>query len=322
MPRPLLLLLLGLVASSSAAAQVRLEGLVVDRTTGVPVAQVHVQDEDGRRGSVTNENGRFRLEVEKLPVTLTFRHISYAVQRVAVREPGEIAVRLAPAQITLGELLVVGEDFAPSLIARVIRKKQQMRKSLETVASAGYTRLRLERQGEIVLLSEAVFDAYWDARRGIREVIYSRRESADFYTTFGFEATGQLRCHVRDVIFQGVGPARVEPLSGKFVAAVRQGPADYDHPLVDPRVGVHTPQRRRERGHLLEEEGVALGPVDGGGCDVRTDRPPGGGDRRSRADPDAVAAAHRVARCGGRAPGKAPACARRPPHPAQDPANQ
>ncbi len=216
MARLLLVLLLGLLAFSPAAAQVRLEGLVVDRTTGVPVAQVHVQDEDGGRGSVTNENGRFRLEVEKLPVTLTFRHISYAVQRVAVREPGEITVRLVPAQITLGELLVVGEDFAPSLMERVIRRKRQMRQNLETVASAGYTRLLLEKQGEIVLMSEAVFDAYWDARRGIREVIRSRRESADFYATFGFEATGPVPNFYDDRIALGgldfIGPTHPDAL--------------------------------------------------------------------------------------------------------------
>lgn len=224
-------LLLLLAFALPAAAQVRLEGTVLDAGTNVPVARVHVQDSATGQGSVTNENGRFRLDVPRLPVTLVFRHIGYAVETVEVRATEDLTVRLRPAQITLGEVLVVGETFAPSLIERVIRRKQQQRADLQTVAATGYTRLRFERQGEIVLLAESVFDHYWDARRGIREVIRSRRETADFYAAFGFEATGPVPNFYDD---------RVEIGGLSFI-----GPTHPDA----LRHYTYTLARRREAGH-------------------------------------------------------------------------
>ncbi len=206
-----------LLLAVPAAAQVRLEGVVLDRATNLPVAQAHVQHAAGAQGSVTNENGRFRLEVERLPATLVFRHLGYAVQQVEVREAGEIVVRLEPAQITLGEVLVVGDEFAASLVARAIRRKQQGRAHLETLAATGYARLRLENQGEIVLLAEAVFDAYWDRARGAREVIRSRRETGSFYRAFGLEATGPVPNFYDDRVEIGglsfIGPLHPDALA-------------------------------------------------------------------------------------------------------------
>ncbi len=230
MQRLLACWLLLLTFAVAAPAQVRLEGLVVDARTGVPVAQVHVQDPLAGTGSVTNENGRFRLPVPRLPATLTFRHVGYATQQVEVAEAGDLEIRLQPAQITLGEVLVVGDDFAASLIERVIRKKQQQRRGLQTVTSAGYTRLRLESRGEIVLLAESVFDAYWDARRGIREVVRSKRESGDFYAAFGLEITG--------------------PVPNLYDDRVEIGGLSFIGPLHPDALGyyVYTLARRREAG--------------------------------------------------------------------------
>ena len=217
MPRLFLLIVL-LVVPFAAQAQVLVRGLVRDSETGVALAAAHIVVDGTERGTITNREGRFDIVVEALPVVLRVRYIGYQTQRVRVgpNDPRTVMIDLEPAVYELQELFVTGDDFAANVMRKVIARKQIRRSLLQTVQARGYTRITLENDTRITLISERVFDSYWDRDRGPREVVKSKRETADFYRRLRIEPAGYLPDLYADHIdIQGlrfIGPTHPDAL--------------------------------------------------------------------------------------------------------------
>jgi len=208
----------GVLVPGLAQAQVVLQGSVRDAETGVTLTAAHLVVEATGQGTITNQEGRFEMVVPALPVELRVRHIGYNTQRLTVEpnDPRQLEILLEPAVYELEELFVTGDDFAANVMRKVIEHKQNWRRQLHTTEARGYTRLRLENEGAIKLLAESVFDSYWDSQRGPREVVRSRRETADFYRRLGRHAAGYVANLYDDVIdIQGlrfIGPTHPDAL--------------------------------------------------------------------------------------------------------------
>ena len=87
-----------------------IRGRVVDGDTGDPVFMANVIVEGTGLGVTTDFDGRFRIDVESLPVRLTVSFISYAVQTVEVTDARkDVEVVLQPDQILLEQAEVIGE---------------------------------------------------------------------------------------------------------------------------------------------------------------------------------------------------------------------
>ena len=192
---------------SPTEVQVLLRGHVEDAQTGASLAAAHIQVEGTNHGTITNTEGRFELIVPGLPVVLSVRYIGYQTKRVSVGQDaqGDLRVLLQPAVIELGELYVTGEDFATNIMRKVIEQKQIWTTTLSSYRVDGYSKVVLETPERIVLLSESVFDAYWDAVRGPREVIKSWRKTADFFDRFKIAPAGYIPNLYNDYVeVQGV----------------------------------------------------------------------------------------------------------------------
>lgn len=205
-------------AAGTTHGQTLVQGTVTDARTGAPLPRAHVAVQATAQGTVTNDEGRFALRLAALPATLVVRYIGYETQAVVVSLNGPRAVKVAltPAVLELDEVFVTGSDFAENLMRKVLARKQAARKELRTYASEGYTRLTLSRQEEIVLLSEAVYDVYWDRQRGPREVVRARRQTADFYETLPVAAAGYVPDFYADEIslhgLSFIGPTHPDAL--------------------------------------------------------------------------------------------------------------
>ena len=213
-----ILLLLLLPLSLTAQAQVLLHGVVRDAESDVTLAAAHVVIEGTNQGTITNGEGRFEIVAPSVPTTLRVRYIGYRTQQVTVGldDPRTIDVALEPIVYALGEIFVAGDDFAENVMRKVIAQKKAWRAHLDTYQARGYTRLTLENASRITLISEAVFDTYWDRTRGVRDVLRSRRETADFYRRLHLEPAGHLPDLYDDVIdIQGlrfIGPTHPDAL--------------------------------------------------------------------------------------------------------------
>lgn len=95
------------VLSVAASAQT-ITGTVVDAVTGEPVMGASVKY-SSTQGAVTNYDGEFVLNVNKLPVKLTISFTGYRQQAVTVYDDEEaIVVRLSEKRSFLNDLVVIG----------------------------------------------------------------------------------------------------------------------------------------------------------------------------------------------------------------------
>ncbi len=231
----------------SAQAQVLLRGVVRDAETGVTLAAAHVVVDSTEQGTITNREGQFEIVVAALPVVLRVRYIGYQTQRLTIgpNDPRSLEIDLEPAVYELGEIFVAGEEFAANVMRKVIENKQAWRNHLQSYQMRGFTRITLENDRRVALISEAVFDSYWDRERGWREVVRSRRETADFYRRLQIEPAGYLPDLYHDTIeIQGlrfIGPTHPDALDYySFSLAARRGLDDqtvYDIYLA-PKTGL------------------------------------------------------------------------------------
>ncbi len=202
----------------AAQAQVLVRGTVRDSENGVALAAAHIVVDGTEQGTITNREGQFEIAVEALPVVLRVRYIGYQTQRVRVgpNDPRTLDIRLEPAVYELQELFVTGDDFAANVMRKVIEQKQAWRNRLRSYRARGYTRITLENDTRIALISERVFDSFWDRTRGPREVVLSKRETADFYRRLRIEPAGYLPDLYDDLIdIQGlrfIGPTHPDAL--------------------------------------------------------------------------------------------------------------
>lgn len=209
---------------TGAAAQVILRGLVTDSDSGEALYAAHVVEEGTRRGTITNREGRFELAVQRLPATLHIRFVGYKAWQVTVgpNDDRDLVVALEPAVYAMQEVLVAGDEFATNVLRKAIARKKARREHLRTHESRGYTRVTLENANGIALISEQVFDRYYDKARGIREVIRSRRETGDFYRELGLKPVGVLADFSADVIdirgLRFLGPMHPDALEAYTVA--------------------------------------------------------------------------------------------------------
>lgn len=201
-----------------ANAQIVLSGYIRDAESEAALNAAHVVVVGSNQGTITNSEGAYDLIVQDLPVTLRVRYIGYQTKDVLVKAEDDraITILLDPVIYRLGELFVAGEDVAENIMRKVISRKAETRQHLRTYDARGFNRITLENNGDIKLISESVFDIYWDQKRGTREVVRSRRETADFYKRLVLNPHGHIQNLYDDFIeVQGVrfiGPTHPDAL--------------------------------------------------------------------------------------------------------------
>jgi len=98
------------VADKAAAAdrKVKLTGVVIDAEQNEPVIGANVVVKGTGNGSVTDINGRFVLQVEKLPVTLVVSYVGYQRQELKVTGRQGLKIVLNPDYNLTDEVVVTG----------------------------------------------------------------------------------------------------------------------------------------------------------------------------------------------------------------------
>ena len=185
--------LLLLTAFTEAAAQTTVTGRIADAETGEPLPAAHVIIKDTYKGTISNQDGEFSIIVGELPVTLVVRFIGFESQeKVVTEETDFVDFLLKPSVAEMGEIVVTGEDPAIAIMREVIRRKQIWREGLKTYKAEAYTRQQLKNDTTIISISESVSIAYWDRERGHREVLKSKRQTANIDEASNFAGVSYL----------------------------------------------------------------------------------------------------------------------------------
>jgi len=178
----------------SAIAQKTITGNITDAQTGETLPSANILIEGTYSGTITNLDGEYSLQIKKLPATLIVRYIGYETEkRVITTASGEIQnFRLQPVEFELDEITVTGGDPAISIMKEVIRRKQKWRKELNSYKAEAYTRQQLSNDTSIVSVSESISEAYWQKGKGHREVLVSRRQTANIDGSDNFAGVSYL----------------------------------------------------------------------------------------------------------------------------------
>ena len=181
----LLVLLVGVLAGRGTPAHAQsdaltIRGTITDARTGETIPSATLQVEGTYRGTITNRNGRYAIRTERLPATLLVRYIGYETARVTVTSAAEpVDVKLQPSVLEMGEVVVTGDDFAENVMRKVIARKQTWWDSLKTYQVDAYNRFTVRNDTGIVSIAESQTEAFWDEEKGVREIVRSRRATAN-----------------------------------------------------------------------------------------------------------------------------------------------
>ena len=196
------LLLSTFLLALPATAQQRITGKIVDAGTGEPLAAAHVIIKGTYTGTIANADGEYSLLLKELPATIVVRFIGFETQEQTVQpgHSGPLDFMMKEAVVQMQELTVTGEDPAISIMKEVIRRKKLWWDKLETYKAEAYSRQQLLNDTTIVSISESVSEAYWDHEKGPREVLLSRRQTANIEGADNFAGVSYLPNFYTDML--------------------------------------------------------------------------------------------------------------------------
>lgn len=190
------LLLILLAIGSTAWAQKNIKGTITDAKTGQTLPATNILVKGTYRGTITNENGEFSLSIPDslLPATLLVRYIGYQSQSrtITAQTPTQQNFALEPAVTEMQEITVTDEDPGVRIMREVIRRKQKWRKNLNSYKAEAYTRQTLANDTSIVSISESASEVFWKKDQGHREVLKSKRQTANLAADQNFAGVSYL----------------------------------------------------------------------------------------------------------------------------------
>ncbi len=122
------ILCLLLLTSFIYAQSVSIRGTIIDEETQEALVAANLQIKNTYRGTITNENGQFILEVENFPVTVQVTYIGYARKEITLEERPQksLLIELKPVVLETEAIVVTAENPAMVIMRKVIANKQLM----------------------------------------------------------------------------------------------------------------------------------------------------------------------------------------------------
>jgi len=106
-------------------------GTIKDFTTSLPIESVSISVENSNIGTISNEDGKFRLSLSEGSLVLKFNHLNYKSDTYILKKnENEIEIFLEPKAYTLDEVIIRKEPINKTLSAVVKNSKDKLEKSL------------------------------------------------------------------------------------------------------------------------------------------------------------------------------------------------
>ena len=96
--------------TTSAFGQITISGVVIDKETNEPLPFANVYSRNGD-GGITNERGKFVLQLKKMPPTIVVSYVGYVSYEVELKEGQDFyPIQLTPSTVRLSEIKVLAND--------------------------------------------------------------------------------------------------------------------------------------------------------------------------------------------------------------------
>jgi len=218
-----------------ADARFSLNGIVGDAETGEALENASIRIEATGVGTLADESGAFRLSVDTFPTTLLISHVGYETREMHLPTAPDapLSVLLLSVPYLMEETVVQWENPAVRIMREVIRRKPHWHPPLQTWSVEAYTRQVLYRDTRIAGIREELSKIYWDADRGIREIVRGKKHTANVPNPLQYFAASaglvDLCADEVEVLGQRlVGPTHPEALAHYSFELADQRLADGD----------------------------------------------------------------------------------------------
>ncbi|MCW9705236.1 DUF5686 and carboxypeptidase-like regulatory domain-containing protein [Fodinibius salsisoli] len=182
--------------TTSVFAQKVIRGTLTDAKTGETLPSANISIENTYRGTISNENGNYSLVIPDtlLPATIQLRYIGYQTRSITITASSATQqdIALMPSVTEMEAITVTDEDPGMRIMREVIRRKQQWRQQLDTYSAEAYTRQTLANDTSIVSITESASQVYWHKEEGHREVLKSKRQTANIEASDNFAGVSYL----------------------------------------------------------------------------------------------------------------------------------
>ena len=179
-----------------------LEGIVFDFDSHKPVPLATVRVEGTGRSTLANEDGRFRLILGAGERQLKFSHIAYYSEKRLVSAADtltDLDVYLHPSAVEIEGISVYTRAYDPGqrIIIEAIRRKEDILKRIHDYRYDAYTKVFVTDEtnpdsSEIMLVAESQTTAYWEQPDKYKEVITSRRQTANIPAEGNLVTVGEI----------------------------------------------------------------------------------------------------------------------------------
>lgn len=187
---------LSFLTAHPALGQLTISGTIYDADTGETLPSANISIENTYRGTISNRSGAYSLSIPDslLPATVVVRYIGFESARRVIKAGSSRRqdFRLQPSVTEMEAITVTDEDPAIRIMRQVIKRKQQWRDQLNTYKAEAYTRQTVSNDTSIVMITESVSTAFWDKEKGHREVLKSRKQTANLDAADNFAGVSYL----------------------------------------------------------------------------------------------------------------------------------
>ena len=202
----LFVLILGLLMTFAPVLAVEgtrvVEGLIYDADTSEPIPYATVRVPGSDRSTLANEEGRYRVLLVPGESQLRFSHIAYFSELVDLT-PGDSVlaydVGMHTCMVDVGSMKVYGREYDPGqrIIVEAIRRKEDILSKIDDYCYDAYVKLLVNDEtkpdsSEIWLLVESQVTAFWEQPDRYKEIIKSRRQSANIQAENNLVTVGEI----------------------------------------------------------------------------------------------------------------------------------
>ncbi len=213
-------------------SQKLISGYIRDRETKEPLAAANIQIVGTFQGTISNTEGKYLLQLNKIQSTILVSYIGYQSKKITIDEySGKFQdIYLKPILLETEAIIVIAEDPAMGIMRKVIKRKLEWRKKIETYKADAYTRFTLENDSGIVTIAESISEVFWDKEKGSREVIKSKKQTENLKANQNFAFSSHIpNFYDDDIEIQGykmVGPTHPTALDYYQFKLVGKRPMD------------------------------------------------------------------------------------------------
>ena len=166
--KKIITIVLLLIANFTFSQSKTITGIIKDITSSLPVESVSIGVSNSNLGTISNEEGKFRITLPATGNKIEFSHLYYKIESYTVKQNDtEIEIFLTPKSFVLDEVVINHKPGKELLVDAVNASKEKLEKS---ILLNTYYREFVNVDGKYTAFSDGLIDYYVKRRSGASDL--------------------------------------------------------------------------------------------------------------------------------------------------------